>query len=243
MFKSRGVYWMQSTYIYAARLWCRCALNTALNTLWEGGGSEVERPPLDLSFRVLSPTSREPCSRQVTTEVRLPADLGLRACETLSSDDWGLLLPLTNRPFNSQASWCMNFGSPDITTALHCSLLPRGCGILSPRPFDLWLFQNSACLISKWHPITVLQDMSEKMDLISTADSSHRWNHSLSKCPAENAVLCWVGRTANHFIRASWPNLMRLLCWVSSTPSPFPPGSPNIKYRGRGTQQKWKCGP
>lgn len=147
MFKSRAVSWMQSSDIYAVRLRCCSALNTASNTLWEGGGcTSWETSALDLSFRVLSPTSREPCSRQVTTEVRLPADLGLRACETLSSDDWGLLLPSTTRPFNTQASWCMNFGSPDITTALHCSLLPRGCGILSPRPFDLWLFRAEECV-------------------------------------------------------------------------------------------------
>lgn len=146
MFKSRGVSWMQSTDIYATRLWCLSALNTALNTLWEGGGCRSWETSADPSFRVLSLTSREPCSRQVTTEVRLPADLGLRACETLSSDDWCLLLPSTARPFNTQTSWCMKFGSPDITTAIHCSRLPRSCGILSPRLFDLWLFQSSACL-------------------------------------------------------------------------------------------------
>lgn len=61
----------------AGYLYWKCFECSSVNTLQEGRAAEVERTPLDLSFRVLSPTSRGPCSRQVAAKFGLPDDLAL----------------------------------------------------------------------------------------------------------------------------------------------------------------------
>lgn len=134
-------------------------------------------------------------------EVGLPTDLGSEAPQ-LSSDDGFCSLPSTTRPFNIQVSCCLNFSAcPHLTLllstiVLYCNLPLRNYGMLSSRLPDLWLFLifrpprvivlNNETLL-KVAPIHSPQDLSsDRMGLLSTANSSHRRSCSLSRSTADD---------------------------------------------------------
>jgi hypothetical protein len=135
---------------------CLSALSTALNTLREGGGyrswENATGPELQSS------QSHQQRALQLTGGSRgwgLPADLGLMGCKTLHLSSDECLSWITTRPFNAQASCCLNSTCPHLalllfTTALHCSLHPGAVACCPPPParsLDFWLFQNSLCFI------------------------------------------------------------------------------------------------